>query len=331
MLVHRLDRVLARTDPFELAQSLERYVREMPADRIRTLVIDARDRMGDYYRSEFVRLLRDEDAGPRFTARELSSQHFAKIIREEQSPQALQHALARLLKSNLRAIPIFGAAFSQAVLAHVPSDRAVALGEESTNGGARFAIFGGLALALVVAGAAGEHFIMSVRAQTAASPLPVLSAPTSISVATPMPPAVMHHTVAQATTAPTAPPATAAPATAAPSTPVPTATAVPPPVVAPAPTPQHTRPPRSQKTAPPASGVATIAIPTPTPTVEPTDLDTSDMPDAYTDATPLPPQTAPPAEAPHRVILNTPTPKPGPHGWIKKSLNHLDPFKPHKP
>lgn len=323
MLVHRLDRVLARTDPFDLAQSLERYVQGMPADRIRALVLDARHRMGDYYRAEFVRLLREEESAPRFTAKELNSKEFAQIVRDKHTPQALQRALARLLKSNLRAIPIFGSAFSEAVLEDVPSDRAVALGEESTNAGMRAMVFGGLAVALVVAGAAGEHFIMNVRAQTAASPLPVLSAPIAISVTRPK--------VTRTPAPPTAPPPTAPPRTPAPPTPV--ATSIVPPVVAPAPTPERTKPPRAQPSPPPARGVATIAIPTPTaaPTMDPSDLDTSDMPDAFTDATPLPPQTAPPAEAPHRVILNTPTPKPGPRGWIKRSLIHLDPFKSRKP
>ncbi len=330
MLVHRLDRVLARTDPFDLAQSLERYVQGMPAERVRTLLADARDRMGDYYRAEFVRLLRDETGGSRFTAKTMSSQEFAQIVRDEQNGGALQHAFARLLKSNLRAIPIFGSAFSQAVLAHVPNDRTVALGEESSNTRMRALVFGGLAVALVIAGAAGEQFLMNVRAQTSASPLPVISAPPmAISVAAP---AARPKTVAKAaapTPAPTPAPQTPAP----PPSPPPVASSVgAPAVLAPAPTPHRRQPQRPRPTPPPASGVATIAIPTPTPapSVEPSDLDVSDMPDAYTDATPLAPQTAPPAEAPHHVILNTPTPKP-PRGWIKRSLIHLDPFKPHKP
>ena len=322
MLVHRLDQVLARTDPFDLAQALERYIRAMSADRIRALVIDARDRMGAYYRAEFVRLLEEYRGIGHVETNDLSAEHFTDIVRKARGDEALQHAFARLLKSNLRAIPVFGGTFTEAILENVPSDRAVGIGEESSNVGMRAAVLGGLAVALVFAGAVGEHVIANVRAQSVATPLPAVAAPV-VSVVTPQPRATARasHAVAIATAVtPTATPA-----------PVPSAAVPAPPPIVPVAAPTRAPATRNKHTPPPAQGVATIAVPNPTPTPEPTALDVSDMPDAFTDATPLPQQTAAAAEVPHKVSLKTPapTPKPRSHSWFKRAILHLDPFKPH--
>ena len=283
--------------------------------------------MGAYYRAEFVRLLEEYRGIGHVETNDLSCEHFTDIVRKARGDEALQHAFARLLKSNLRAIPVFGGTFTEAILENVPSDRAVGIGEETSNVGMRAAVVGGLAVALLFAGAAGEHVIANVRAQSMATPLPAVALP-AVSAATPQPrarpraTARVTHAVAIATAA-VAPTATPAP--------VPSAAVPAPPPIVPVAAPTRAPAARNKRTPPPAQGVATIAVPNPTPTPEPTALDVSDMPDAFTDATPLPQQTAAPVEVPHKVSLKTPapTPKPRSRSWLKRSILHLDPFKPH--
>jgi hypothetical protein len=72
-----------------------------------------------------------------------------------------------------------------------------------------------------------------------------------------------------------------------------------------------------------------VATPqTPAPTPEPTDVDLSDMPQAFTDATPLPrAETAPPAQVPTRVTVATPTPGPNrswTHRLVHTGVNLVD-------
>jgi hypothetical protein len=325
VLVHRLDTVLARTDPFDLAQALERYIGAMSADRIRSVVIDARDRIGEYYRAEFIALLEEYRAIAPVRRTHLNSEGFVQVVRHAKGEDALRRAFARLLKSNLRAVPLFGATFTEAVLEHVPHDRTVGFSEEHPKTRMRAAVFGGVAVALVLLGAAGEHVIANVRAQNSiASPLPQIPAPiVGLATATP------HARAPAIASARTPSPATPRPATPPPTTPAPTTE----PSTAPtsAPTPEQTKPPpapRPRPTPPHAQGVATIALPEPTPTPEPSDLDTTDMPDVFTDATPIPSQSPAPVEMPAHVSLKTPTPPPKKKSWLKRALNHLNPFKP---
>ena len=319
MLVQRRDEVLARTDPFDLAQAVDRYVHTLSGDRIRALVFDARERMGMYYRGEFAQLLTGKPGGG-------GIDRFSEILLQEWKDGELQSALAGLLKTNLRAIPMFGPAFCDAVLAHVPTDRAVAIGEERSGVLPRAAVFAGIAAALVVAGAAGEHYMSNARAQSATPAVIAEPVPLPTLAATPRP--AKHRVIAISSPVP---------ARASTPAPVPTATQAATPAATPAPTVEPTFAPTAQPTikatptaSPPhARGIATVVIPDPTPTPEPSALDVTDMPDSYTDATPLPQVTAAPAQVPGRVHLVTPTPKPVHHSWLHRTIMHLDPFKPH--
>lgn len=320
MLVQRRDELLARADPFDLAQAVDRYVHTLRGRRIRTLMLDACERIGQYYRAEFVQLLSGLSGVG-------EPEQLAAILKRKWSDSELQAAFAGLLKSNLRAIPMFGGSFCDEVLAYVPTDRAVAIGEERNTALPRAAIFAGVAAALVIAGAAGERYYANARAQSTTpaavvEPITIATTPAPskqrvIAVSTPIP-------IPSRSTAPTPSAApTAAPTQAPTAAPTQAPTAVPTQAATPAPAPTKPRP-----TPPPARGVATVVIPDPTPSPEPSALDTTDMPDSYTDATPLPQVTAPQAEVPGRVHLVTPTPKPH-HGWLHNSIMHLDPFKPH--
>lgn len=301
--------ILARTDPFDLAQGLERYVRSLTGEQIRFTLRAAVPVMNQAYRDEFAPLL------------------------DEPDDERLKHAFAHALKSNLRAIPLFGPGFCQGVIAHVPGDRTVALGEE----GHRFPqirpfAMAIVALALVIIGAAAEHAWNTARAtaQTPAvlmTPLP-LAAQDAVPAASAVPravhtaPAIAHHTAAPAIAAPAIAPQAIAPA------------AIPPPQQGPA-TPKPTV---ARRTAPPGRGESTVVVapPTPAPSPEPTMVDVSDMPQAYTDATPLPKfETPPAARVPASVHVATPTPGPNRfflHQTIRgtlKTLDHLNPFKHH--
>lgn len=301
--------ILARTDPFDLAQALERYIRSLSGEQIRFTLRAALPVMNQAYRDEFAPLLDDPD------------------------DERLKHSFAHALKSNLRAIPLFGPGFCQGVIAHVPGDRTVALGEE----GHRlpqlrpFAI-AIVALALVIIGAAAEHAWNTARAtaQTPAvlmTPLP-LAAQDAVPAATAVPrpvhsaPPAVRHTTAPATP----PPATPAQVNAAPA------------IAAPQPAPVTPKRIAARRTAPPGRGESTVVIArsTPGPSPEPSTVDVSDMPQAYTDATPLPKYETPPAaRVPANVHVATPTPGPNRfflHQTIRgtlKTLDRLNPFKHH--
>lgn len=324
MLVSRIDEVLAQTDPYELAQAVERYVGTLPGDRIIALLLDAQGRLGPQYRDQFLSFLGS------------GSDDFAAALAQPWSDPVLQHAFTRFLQSNLRAIPIFGTAFGMAVLARTPKDRAVAIGEERSNRGTRAMILAGTALALVLAGAAGEHVIAGARS-AAQTPEPIVAMPQAVS--TPAPPSAAPsnpraaspkaRVVARAATERSVPEATVQPQ----------ATPAPSPVQAPAPAAQAPEPPPAaavtQKkrlpTNPPAKPgpVVIVTAPPQTPSPQPSDLDVSDMPESYTDATPLPDQTPATAQpAARSVKLVTPTPAPKHHSWLHRTIMHLDPFKP---
>lgn len=302
--MHRRDEILARTDPFDLSQAIDRYVHTLSADRVRALVLNARERLGAYYRAEFARLLTGK-------AGAADAPQLAGLLHEPWSDEALQSALATLLKTNLRAIPIFGPAFCDAVLEEVPGDRTVAIGEERRPPGRALA-FAGIAAVLIVAGGVGEHFLTGRAAQ----PPPVVTYALPSPAASPTHrPAFSPRHASRIAIAPQ-------PSTPAPQTAAPVQVAVPPPTAVPRPT-------RRLPTPRPAQGVATVVIPQATATPEPSPLDVTDMPQSYTDATPLPQVSAPPADVPRRLRLVTPTPQPRRHHWLYRSIMHLDPFKPH--
>lgn len=338
MLGQQFGTILARTDPFDVAQALERYIRSLPGDRVRDLILNSRERMNDWYRAEFLPLV------------------------EEHDDQRLKSAFAQALKSNLRAIPVFGPAFCEGVISQVPSDRAIAVGEEiHPLRPMRPALLAFLALALVVAGAAGEHAITVARTRALTPPgvvtplpsplqntAPIAAGAVAVSQtprqvrrqAKPQPPAPSPRRQA---TAPTRVAVQPAPAVAQPAPAVaqPTARAVMPETPqANASAPRTASRPSSQRpsTPPPGAGVKTIVVQPvrATPSPEPSDIDVSDMPQAYTDATPLPrAQTAPPVRVAAPVALKTPTPAPNRY-WLRstihgtlKTIGNFNPFKHH--
>jgi hypothetical protein len=345
--------ILARTDPFDLAQALERHIRSLPDDQVRALINAASPRMNEWYRAEFTSLL------------------------EERDGERLKAAFAHTLKSNLRAIPFFGAEFCQGVIDNVPSDRAVALGEEEDQSPLpriRPLAVGIVAVAIFIGGAAAQHFISTAQANARgpvvlSTPAPVVAFPATAAPSTTAPVAasapVVHHAqhVALApqirkaappvaATAPPAPAPSEAAPTAAPASATNARPAIAPPVAAPA-VGVHRAPAVNARhvprTPPPGAGVKTIvAQQRVTPAPQPTEVDTSDMPRSYSDATPLPNATPPPVlvapqdvstpqatAAPshgswfHRTIMHLDPLKPNPGGWIHSSIMHVDPFKPH--
>lgn len=294
--VHRLDEVLARTDPFDLAQAVDRHASELSAESIRGLLLRARPRMSAYYAREF-----------------------APLAEIEKEP-ALQAAFARLLKSNLRIIPLFGPAFCDALLANAPADRAVAIGEERPAHRRRAAAMAVIAVALLLGGAAAERFVSAARA--GADDVTASMPPAAPALALRTPRAARKRHTRRIVRAPrrTAVPEIAQTASIAPAAP----TFAPPPrrvhrVVRPAPVRV-------------ARGVAIVHIPQPAPQPVPNQtasLVVSDAPDAYSNATPLPLATARPAENPPGMRAATPPPKKT--SWLHRTIMHLDPFKPHHP
>ena len=264
---------------------------------MRDLISDALPRLSDSYRAEFEPLLALPD------------------------DDALKAAFARALKSNLRAIPLFGSAFCAGVIEQTPDDRAIGLGEE-TSSLRRFrpAAFAALAAALIMGGAIADHVWSD--AQSAAQ--------TPVVFATPAPSRAPHA-------APTSVPVAVVSPRPERSTPAPAETpAQPAPIPAPAAAaPQPAARPAIRATAPPGRGVRTVLAvprtpqPTRPPTLAPQDVDVSDMPRAYSDATPLPPSsTPPPAQIAAPKRLATPTPAPRHPSWLDRTLMHMDPFKP---
>lgn len=304
--------ILARTDPFDLAQGVERYVRSLSGDQVRFVIRAASAHLNEAYRAEFLPLV------------------------DEPDDERLKSAFAHALKSNLRAIPLFGPDFCEGVIAQVPGDRAIGLGEEGHQfRQVRPAVLAVIALALAIGGAAAEHVWNNARANAQAPVVLATPAPIVIPSAVPVAAATpQSQPQPKRTAAPVR--ATRAPATPAPATPAAVAAA---PVAAPA---QHAapappvRPHLVRHTAPPGRGVKTIVLApsTPAPTPEPTPVDVTDMPRAYSDATPLPKEaTSAPAQV--STSVDVPTPTPGPnrywlHSTIRgtlRTLNNLNPFK----
>lgn len=305
MAVPRIDRLLALTDPFDLSQAVERYVHTLPPERVRAVVSEAAPRLGTSYRAEFLRLLgRPQD-------------DFALAVAES-NDIALRNTLARFLKSNLRAIPIFGSPFGLAVLEHAPVERAVGIGEEAPNRGMRTAILAGIAVVLMLLGAAGERLVVSRSAPP--SPEPIAVAVPSPQITVPPQPAHREPPRRRVAAAETVQPvATHPPAqtyvTSAPPPPATTAATTAPPA-----------PPSAQPAH--GKGVAVVAPAQATPVPQQSDLDTTDMPEAYTDATPIPEPSAASVTVGSSVRVATPKPSPKHHSWLHRAIMHLDPFKP---
>lgn len=317
----RLDRILACSDPFSLAESIDAYVHTLDAGRLRTLLVDARDRLGPYYRGEIAGIL---DGGS-FAG--LDSTHYTEIVTRYHSAESLQRTLVAFLKSNLRAIMIFGAPFAAAVVGRLQSRGAVAIGEERPRLFARGAIVAVSALALIAGGAAGERYITQARLSSAALPEPNMAAAQPPPIAAPA-----------ATSSPRPKPNRLAAVPAAQPAPAPNRSPAPPESttrLAPVPLRAQASPQPSPQTPPPTPIPAATIAPTtaPTPTPEPSPLDLTDMPESYSDATPLPEQSVrPAAPPPPHLRVATPKPSPSPHrSWIQRTLNHLDPFKPSAP
>ncbi len=292
--------------------------------------------MSEWYRDEFTSLLSERD------------------------DERLKAAFSHTLRSNLRAISFFGPEFCEGVIAYVPSDRTVALGEEGRRGRRlRPMIFAVIALAVIIGGAAAQRFISTAQTNARgpvvlATPEPALSVASAAPRVAVLPPQA-KQTVATPTVAPpsAAPTIAATPAAPTAAKPAPAAIQAAPPTTQPepvAPLINRIAHRRVGRTPPPGRGVKTIiAQQTIRPTPEPTPMDLSDMPRSYSDATPLPGEAPPPApmaqpqsvpapiptEAPsrgswfHRTVMHLDPLKPHTSGWIYNSVKHLDPFKPH--
>ena len=293
--------ILARTDPFDVAQGLERYIRTLSGEQIREIISAARPRLNEWYRAEFMPLLDDPD------------------------DEHLRRAFIHGLKSNLRAIPLFGAAFCEGVIAQIPGDRAVGLGEETRTWPVIRPAAAAIAALALVLGGATVHHLFSAASATARAPVVLMTPEPAVAVATPAPaiplrsaaprvrkavlPSRKPVAVAAATVTPV--PAPAPPVAAAPVRPPAPAKAAP--VVRPAV--------RAKKTAPPGVGTTTVvAQRTPVPRINPDDVDTSDMPQAYTDATPLPSEAPPQAHVTAPLAVPTPTPEPN-RSWTHRLVH----------
>lgn len=293
--------ILARTDPFDVAQGLERYIRTLTGEELRALIGAAAPRMNDWYRTEFLPLAVEQDT------------------------ERLRRAFAHSLKSSLRAIPLFGPDFCEGVISKIPGDRTVGLGEDGNpNLRVRPVVYAIIALALLIGGAAAEHVVSTARA----------NANTPVVLVTPEPPV--------AAPSPTAAPAPVIAHRAAPRVAPPQHTAAPPPVPKPAPAAVPVRPPVHaraplRRTPPPGRGAETVVqVPRRDPTAQATPVDVSDMPQAYSDATPLPVNATPPA-AQVNTAVSVPTPTPGANRYwlhstingVGKTIDRLNPFKHH--
>lgn len=304
MLGQQYAAILAQNDPFDLAQGVERYVRSLNGEQARFAIEAALPHMNESYRAEFSPLL------------------------DEANDERRKSALVAALKRNLRAISLFGPGFCQGVLTHVPGDRTVALGEEGYDfRRARPIAFGVVALILLLAGAAGEH-VWSTARETAQTPV-VLVTPPPQQMAPPQtvrrqaykPPAVRGASAPVKRTADAV--RTAAPTPAPTAAPRQAVAVAPAPAVLPPPPQRAATAPPVRRTPPPGQGERTVVAVqrTPSPTPEPTDVDVSDMPQAFTDATPLPRAEAPPtAQAPTRVEVATPTPGPN-RSWTHRLVH----------
>lgn len=287
--------ILARTDPFDVAQGLERYIRTLSVQQIHEIISAARPHLNQWYSAEFLPLLDDPD--------------------DEHVKRAFIHSL----KSNLRAIPLFGAAFCEGVIAQIPGDRAVGLGEETRTWPAVRPAAVAIAVAALLLGGATVHHLFSAASATAHAPVVLMTPEPAIAVSTPAP-ATPRRVVAQRIVkAPVPSPraVSAAPVQTAPAA-APAAAAVATAVSAPA---RSMPAVRATKTLPPGGGVKTIvAQRTPPPQLKPGDVDTSDMPQAYTDATPLPSEAPPSARVVAPQGVPTPTPQPN-RSWTHRIVH----------
>lgn len=304
MATQQFGSILARTDPFDVAQAVERHVRTLSAEDIRQLVAGAAPRMNASYRAEFWPLV------------------------DEPDEHRVQTAFAHSLKSNLRALPLFGAAFCEGVIHKIPTDRAVGVGEEAAAPRAlRPAVLAVVAVLLFLAGAAAQHVLTRARTNAEGpvvlvTPAPIIATPVHVaSVRTPPPrrtPRVQPPPRLAPTQLPPPPAVRVAGATGSAAL---AATA------APSIRPQATQPGKRQRAAKPRPAPQPMAA---TPSPAPSPVDVSDMPQSYSDATPLPNVTAAPARIVARVRLATPSPTPAPRrrSWLHRTIMHLDPFKP---
>lgn len=324
MVAQQYATILAQTDPFDVAQGLERYIRSLSGEQVRFVILAAGSHMNESYRDEFMPLL------------------------EQTDDAKLSAAFIQALKSNLRAIPLFGPTFCEGVIEHTPGDRAIALGEEGYRlPRVRPVAFAIIAIALLIGGAAAEHVWSNARAN-AQTPV-VLETPPPIVVPAPVKVARAASPPVRSAAPATRPPATPTPAPATPTpapvtatpapataTPAPAAAAPAPAAAAPAPArkPQRTR---ARRTPPAGHGVATIIAVqrTPAPSPQPTDVNVDDMPQSYTDATPLPRNEEPPTPRVAPASVATPTPAPNRY-WLHstvqgtlKTIDRLNPFKHH--
>ncbi len=320
VLARRLDEVLAQTDPFDLAQAAERYVHTLSAPEICRLIDAAKPRLNEYYAEEFSRVQAIDDG------------------------DSLRAAFAHALGANLRVIPLLGTSFAEAILEHAPSERAVGFSDERAIRTPRIIAGGVVALSLAAVAVAGGHYVTTTRSQSSAAV--AAGAPPPVTVALPSPSQAIqrrstaargaHRTI---TAKPQHPVANAAPPKA------PAVYAAPAPIVQTpgyAPVAAHhavaAAAPRAKNVAavPVAHGEAVVQVTAPPrrpavqPESSPATLDTTDMPQPYTDATPLPDETPVPAtDVPRVVHVANPTPAPRHGGWLHRTIMHLDPFKPH--
>ena len=292
--------ILARTDPFDVAQGLERYIRTLSVEQIHEIVSAARPRLNQWYSAEFLPLLDVPD--------------------EEHLKRAFIHSL----KSNLRAIPFFGAAFCEGVIAQIPGDRAVGLGEETRTWPVVRPAAVAIAAAALLLGGATVHHLFSAASATAHAPVVLMTPEQAIAVSTAAPARSrsLAHPLAKAPVAQrrtvAAIPVTSAPAAPAPAAPDPAPVAAATVVSAPA----RSKPTvHATKSLPAGGGVKTIvAQRTPPPQLKPGDVDTSDMPQAYTDATPLPSEAPPSARVVAPQSVPTPTPAPN-RSWTHRIVH----------
>lgn len=302
MLGQQFATILARTDPFDIAQGLDRHIRMMQGSEIRMLIQAAAPRMNDGYRAEFLPLINETDES------------------------RLQRAFAHSLKSNLRAIPLFGPNFCEGVIGKIPGDRTVGLGEESRGWRVRPAAIAIIAVALLIGAAAAQHVLSTARAN-ANTPVVLVTPEPAIPMATAAPVAAAKTMPPRSATPVRAPARTAAPGPAPTQAPAPAparaiaaAAPVAPPVHRLVPAPAR----RPARTPQPGSGVKTIIAqePRPTPTPEPTPVDVTDMPQAYSDATPLPSDATPPPAAVNTAGMRVPTPTPEPNrSWTHRLVH----------
>lgn len=270
----------------------------LSAPEIQEILADAIPRLSTYYVEEFERVQSIEDTEP------------------------LRSAFAQALAANLRVIPLFGSTFGAAVMEHIPSDGAVGFADERVVRAPAPIAAVVVAAALAVAGAVGAHYVVSSRTQVAATEQ-MTPRPVPVRIAAPFrrnPQRPLQHSHPAAAVA-IAHPVQAQEA------------AAPVPAYIPPHRPRISPPHRRAQTVPVANGVAVV-------TAQPkrsarravaqesSTLDTADMPEAYSDATPIPQETAVPITDVPETHVATPTPAPN-RGWLHRAIMHLDPFKPH--